>query len=353
MLRFQLDRLKGLAVDHVVVATSTLTQDDPVAELAEDAGVKVVRGPEADVLDRFIVALDAHPADTLVRLTGDCPLTDPRLVERVVDEHHRQDADYTTNVLPRTFPKGLDVEVVRSTALRVAAAEAVDTSEREHVTPFLYRRPERFRLVNVRSGEQLGDERWTVDTSDDLSTVRYIVDAAGGDGRFPWTTALDVVGRQHRPQPGELHLRPATQRDSGDLLRWRNEADTRRFSRVPDPVDPADHERWLTDRLDDPATRLLVAEIETEPIGQIRIDVINGTGTMGITVAPERRGQRLATGMLETLQRQLRDDYQIERLVAEVRPTNTASRRAFLGASFTPTQPQDGFDRFTWENIHR
>ena len=141
LLRFMLDRLADLRVDELVVATSTLDRDDAVVEIARDAGRPGRARFGADVLDRFVGALDAHPADHVVRLTADCPLADPVLIEAVLARHLDRGADYTSNVFPRTFPRGLDCEVMTAAALRAAHAEATDPAEREHVTPFLYRRP--------------------------------------------------------------------------------------------------------------------------------------------------------------------------------------------------------------------
>ncbi|MCU1426176.1 MAG: acylneuraminate cytidylyltransferase, partial [Actinomycetia bacterium] len=196
MLRFLLDRLDGLdrtVIDEVVVATSTETRDDAVAEIAAAAGRPVVRGSEQDVLARFIAALDAYPAHNVVRITADCPLTDPALVEAVVEHHVERGAHYTTNTLPRTFPKGLDVEVATAEALRVAHAEAATRPEREHVMPFLYRRPERFRLANLRNDSPLGSERWTVDTAEDLARVRAMCARLGTENSFGWRDLLDVL----------------------------------------------------------------------------------------------------------------------------------------------------------------
>lgn len=350
MLAFQLHRLRDLAVDHLVVATSDLPTDDEVERVAHEAGVPVVRGSETDVLGRYVLALSQHPADIVVRLTGDCPLSDPTIVEAAVALHHRQDADYTSNVFPRTFPKGLDVEVIRADALRVADAEAVTGPEREHVTPFLYRHPERFRLANLRSGLDLGEERWTVDTTEDLDTVRQIVARVGGDGGFSWTEALAIVGRTSRPTPGALGLRPADMTDEVELLRWRNDPVTRQNSHEHAVVDPHDHRRWMTARLEDPATRLQIAVLDGEMVGQVRVDVEDAVGTVSITIAPERRGEGLAKDVLRALQDQLEGDVQIDALVAEVSPANDASRRSFLSAGFAPMAATADLDRFTWTN---
>lgn len=207
VLELMLDRLARAHVDHLVVATSDLPGDDPVADLATRVGVPVVRGSEADVLGRFLVALDRFPADDVVRLTADCPLIDPLVVDAAVGLHRRTGADYTSNSLERTFPDGLDVEVARADALRVAAVEAVRSDEREHVTPFLYHRPDRFALASLETAEQLGHERWTLDTAEDLARLRTIVAALDDPVAAGWHDVLAVAGVQDGP-PRRLTLAP-------------------------------------------------------------------------------------------------------------------------------------------------
>jgi spore coat polysaccharide biosynthesis protein SpsF len=357
LLRFMLDRLGGVDAD-VVVATTTEPRDDPVAELAADAGAAVVRGPEDDVLARYVQALDAHPADVVVRLTADCPLVDPALVGAVLGRRRATGADYATNVLPRTFPKGLDVEVMTAGALRAAAAEATRPVEREHVTPFLYRHPERFRLTNVRSDHDLGHVRWTVDTMDDLDAVRSLVDRLDGDRGFGWQKALTVWGPAP-PAPGAVHLRPATAADTDRLLAWRNDDGAVRTSRTGRTVAPDEHRAWLARRLDDPATRLWVAELDGEPMGSARVDVTGAQGTVSIVVDPARRGRGRGSAMLAAVQEQLAGDPQVDELVADVHVANETSRRLFAAAGFTPVPAaatdgaDDGFARYRWESDPR
>jgi spore coat polysaccharide biosynthesis protein SpsF len=126
MLGRQVERLRrSQRMDRLVLATSEDPSDDALAAYGERLGLDVVRGPLADVLARFVMALDRNPAsEVLVRLTGDCPLTDWRVLDATVDRHLEIGADYTCNVSPRTFPHGLDVEVVRAQALRAAGSEA-------------------------------------------------------------------------------------------------------------------------------------------------------------------------------------------------------------------------------------
>jgi spore coat polysaccharide biosynthesis protein SpsF len=198
-LALMLDRLAGVHVDQLVVATSEASADDAIEELARSKGVAVVRGPEDDVLARFMHVLEAYPADDVVRLTADCPLTDPALVTTAIAVHVGDKADYTSNTLVRTFPDGLDVEVVTAAALGEAAEEAVDQAEREHVTPFVYRRPERYHLAGFESGEDLGAERWTLDTGADLEWLRAIVDKLDDPVTAGWRDVLAIAGRQASP----------------------------------------------------------------------------------------------------------------------------------------------------------
>lgn len=193
MLGFQLDRLSVLEVDVLAVATSDLPIDDPVAEVATSRGVPVVRGSEADVLRRYGLALAAFDPDHVVRLTGDCPLSDPAVVAAVIDLHLRSGADYTSNVHPRSFPKGLDVEVLTASALAAADAEATGAYDREHVTPFIHGQSKRFLAANHDSGLALGELWWTVDTSEDLDRVRAMVALVDDPLSATWTEYLTRV----------------------------------------------------------------------------------------------------------------------------------------------------------------
>lgn len=197
MILRQIERLnRARSLERIVVATSDQPGDDPLARALEAAGAPVFRGPLDDVLGRFIGALDAFgPADVAVRLTADCPLADPDVIEATLALRQATDADYAANAGERrTFPKGLDVEVFKVAALRAAAAETRDPYDREHVTPFLYRRPERFALAFHHQTAEEGEVRWTVDRPDDLEFVRAVYEALyRGDPAFSSDDVRDFV----------------------------------------------------------------------------------------------------------------------------------------------------------------
>lgn len=173
-----LDRARAIeGVDTVVAAVPDLPEDDALAAACDQAGALVVRGSPGDVLARYAVAAAVSGAEIVVRITADCPLLSPMVSGRVLGTF--QDCDYASNTLRRTYPRGLDTEVVSVAALRTANSEALDPAEREHVTPFIYRRPDRFRLVQVAHDVDLSSHRWTVDTPEDFAFASAVYDALG------------------------------------------------------------------------------------------------------------------------------------------------------------------------------
>lgn len=179
LLAYQLERVgRCRTVDEIVVATTVNATDDPVAEFVEGAGLRVWRGSEADVLSRYAEAADMAAADLVVRLTADCPLIDPALVDQVVEtlRDSNPPLDYVSNTTPRTLPMGLDAEGIRGTALMAAHREAGARQEREHVTPFLYNNKDRFACRYLLHEPPITGHRWTVDHPEDFELVRRILE---------------------------------------------------------------------------------------------------------------------------------------------------------------------------------
>lgn len=178
MLVRLLERLHRVQRVHgIVIATTTNTSDDPIAALCAQRGVPCHRGSEMDVLSRYAEAARLHGADVVVRITSDCPLIDPALIDEVIATYEEGGSDYVSNMLPPTWPYGMAVEVFSAAALAQAHAESKLDAEREHVTPFLYSHPERYRLRNVASPVDLSFHRWTVDTPEDYELVRRLFEA--------------------------------------------------------------------------------------------------------------------------------------------------------------------------------
>ncbi len=178
MLAQQLRRLKACRrVDEIVIATTANQTDAPVVRLADAEGVRWFRGSEDDVLSRYSGAAREAGADLVVRVTADCPLIDPWVTDRVVEELENQPmhVDYASNVIDRTFPRGLDSEALFRDVLERVDRLAHSALAREHVTYFLLReRPELFMVRSVRDQQDNSDLRWTVDTPEDLAMVRRV-----------------------------------------------------------------------------------------------------------------------------------------------------------------------------------
>ncbi|HLF36772.1 MAG TPA: glycosyltransferase family protein [Anaerolineales bacterium] len=186
----------------VVVATSTEKDDDAVVALCADRAYDCYRGDPLDVLDRYVQTARRFEAEVIVRLTGDCPLIDPEVIDRTVAAFLEANppVDFAANRLPaeRTFPIGLDTEVCSRTALELAGREAAARHHREHVMPFFYENPNRFRTLLVHNDVDYGHLRWTVDTQEDLVLVREIYAQFAGKDHFSWMEVLDLYERQPR-----------------------------------------------------------------------------------------------------------------------------------------------------------
>lgn len=176
MLARQIERLRrATTMDSLVVATSDNASDDPLAAMCAAIGVPCHRGSLNDVLARFQGACAAFgPADHVVRLTGDCPLADPAVIDSVVRHHLSTGADYTANAIQPTWPDGLDVEIMKASVLQRAFDEARLPSEREHVTPYIHKHPEWFGIEHVKGDRDLSTLRWTVDEPADLAFVSEV-----------------------------------------------------------------------------------------------------------------------------------------------------------------------------------
>jgi spore coat polysaccharide biosynthesis protein SpsF len=187
------------AVDQVVVATTDDPSDDPVETLCHSRGIPVYRGNLYDVLDRFYQASVLYQANTVIRVTADCPLIDPGEIDHVVQAFNEQDVDFAANRLPlpwkRTYPIGLDTEVCKFDALDRAWHEAKEPHHREHVMPYLYEESGRFNVLVMDYPVNYGELRWTVDTPQDLEVIRLIYQHFSNRDDFSW---LEVVGLYQR-----------------------------------------------------------------------------------------------------------------------------------------------------------
>ena len=164
------------SIGKVVVATSDQIDDDTIEKHGKEIGVEVYRGSLNDVLDRYYGAAKQFGAENVVRVTADCPLIDPALIDRVVAEYEKSDCDYiSTGRIVSTFPDGMDSEIFSFESLERAWKEAKLSSEREHVTPYIWNHPELFRVREVKSERGLSAVRWTIDEPNDYKVMQNII----------------------------------------------------------------------------------------------------------------------------------------------------------------------------------
>lgn len=189
---------------ETIVATTTDSRDEPIVDLCARRRWACFRGSEDDVLDRYYRAAVEQDASVVVRVTSDCPMIDPEIIDWTIAALDRSPPpDYASNVLPpRTFPRGLDVEALRFAALERAWHEDRNPDWREHVTPYVYRNPNRFRLARVAIPVDQSAHRWTLDTDADLAFLQRIYDHFGDD-RFSWREALAAL--EAHPEWAEIN----------------------------------------------------------------------------------------------------------------------------------------------------
>jgi glutamate-1-semialdehyde 2,1-aminomutase len=200
-------------ISEIIVATSVDSRNKPLIDHVRVLGYKCYQGSENDVLDRYIQAAKSAGADVLVRITGDCPLVDPKLVDEVVHQFKLTNVDYFSNTSPPTFPDGLDIEVFTLAALEKAAQESCKTYDHEHVTPYL-RESGRYRQAGLKWREDLSRLRWTVDEPADFEVVSSIFDYFAPDIHFSWQQVLQL----QRSQPEIFMPNQKLTRNEGAIM---------------------------------------------------------------------------------------------------------------------------------------
>ena len=181
LLEHIIDRLKFCEkIDEIIVITSLEPQNEPIIRLCEKLNIDYFIGDEKDVLDRYYQAsirFNLNENDSILRITADCPLIDPKIVDEVIIKHLDKDYDYTTNTLIRTYPDGLDCEVFTLPILKEMWIKAKLKSEREHVTLYIKNNPDNYNLGNLEQDRDLSDLRWTVDEKEDFILIKNIYES--------------------------------------------------------------------------------------------------------------------------------------------------------------------------------
>lgn len=211
MIGILLKRLsRAKTIDQILIATSVDIRNNALAEHVKSLGYHCIQGSEDDVLQRYLQAAESSEADIIVRITGDCPLVDPALVDKAVSEFKNAGVDYYTNCNPATYPDGLDIEVFTASALKQSAALTQSAHDHEHVTPYL-RESGLFKTASFRNSEDLSEWRWTVDEAADLEVIRNVFAHFAPDLHFSWQD----VARLQRIRTDLFSANQTLQRNEG------------------------------------------------------------------------------------------------------------------------------------------
>ncbi|MBT5415206.1 MAG: glycosyltransferase family protein [Rhodospirillaceae bacterium] len=200
------------SADKVILATTTNATDDPLVELAESCGFGWHRGSEPDVLQRVLDTARTHDVDAIVELTGDCVFMDPAVVEAVIQRYLASDADYVCNFLEETYPSGMQAQIYRTAVLEDVARRTQDPDDREHVSLFIYRNPQIYKVENLQAPEahRAPKINLTLDWREDLDLMREVWNGlvrTGGDGDFGVAEIIDLFRR--RPELLEINAHRA------------------------------------------------------------------------------------------------------------------------------------------------
>lgn len=212
---------RATTIDSVVIATSDTHADDSIEQHCQSRGMPVFRGSHTDVLERYYLCAKNYSATTVVRITADCPLIDPAVIDTVVKSYQNSNYDYVSNSRPvHTFPNGIELEVFSFAALERAYNSATKPSEREHVTSFIWNNPDLFSLFSVTNSEDLSHLRVTLDESEDYQLITHIVDEVGESH-----LTLDTIQRFLAENPQVTALNRHIQRDEGYFRSLQEEAE--------------------------------------------------------------------------------------------------------------------------------
>jgi len=346
-LQRMLERINmASSIDKVVVATTINASDDLIVELCEKLKVDIFRGDEDDVLGRFCGAAEVAEAEIVIRLTADCPMIDPDVIDEVVSAFSIYNHDYLSNTIDRTYPDGLDIEVMSIDALREAHKKAVAPFLREHVTPYISgRRPDLgagdFRVGQIRFVADFSHIRWTLDTKEDLQRIRSLVSKLPEDYR--WLQALsiatqepDLLGNMIDGQTTEvLSLRLAVASDVKLLFEWVNTPSSlKNKEKSSAPIEWSAHQNWFNKRLNNPNVRIWIVERNKQAIGQVRVEYDNNKLLIDIFIDSLFKGNDYGLKALKLLIKQCQVTYPGVPLHAIIKNENYPSLNLFRRSDF-------------------
>jgi len=374
MLWHVINRLKlSKKINEIILAIPNTKENDILEKFAKDNKVKYFKGSEEDVLSRYYEAAKEFKSDIVVRITSDCPLIDPQVVDLVIEKHLNSGADYTSNVLQRTFPRGLDIEVFNFKVLEKTQKEARKNYQREHVTPYICENPKIFKLQNIKAKGKLRrpELRLTVDTKEDLKLIREIYRHLYKLRKIFYTEEIIDLFNNHqelikinekvrqknwaneimRSSNISIRIRKANFSDVEFLWYLRNQPDVYRYFKKPKRVSWEEHIKWIVPIiLRMHKKNIFIIENDSLPIGQIRFDYDKEKrAQMSISLLKEFRGKGIATQSFKKAIKILKKEKKIRTFFAEVHKDNTFSQKFFENLNFKLTSKKKNWFKYILE----
>ena len=346
-LQRMIERIKmATTIDKVIIATTINASDDLIVELCEKLKVEVFRGDEDDVLGRFYESSKESDVENVVRLTADCPMIDPEVIDEAISAFSISNYDYLSNTIDRTYPDGLDVEVMTVDALREAHNKATAPFLREHVTTYISgKRPDlgagNFRLGQIRFENDYSNIRWTLDTQDDLQRIRSLVSKLPEDYR--WLEALSIakqnpvlLGTNNDNHINEkLTLRLAKASDVKILFEWVNTPSSLKNKvKSNAPIKWTTHKSWFNKRLNNLIIKIWLIEVNMQAIGQVRAECEKNKLLIDIFIDEIFRGNDYGYKALKLLIKKCQEIYPGVPLHAIIKNENYASLNLFRRVGF-------------------
>jgi len=373
------ERCKKADVDDVIIATSINKENDVIEEFCKENNYLCYRGSEDDVLDRYYNAAIKFKLDVIVRITSDCPLVSPRLINKCLNIFEERDIDYIGNARKRSFPRGLDLEIFSLKALEREWNLTTEKIHREHVTAFIYANPEMFRIEDLMAeGEfekfKRPNLRLTVDTSEDFKLLSIIYDNLYKAGKIiSIEEVVDFLDKNPELEKintnseiehlnrsmdlkqkiidldKEIKIRKAEKEDIGFLFQLRNNPEVYKYFKNPCPITYEEHINWITPILkDEKKDRLLyVILYNKERAGQTRLDIEKDSTEISISIHPDYQGKGIGNKAVKLTIEEAKK-MEIKKLIAEIKKKNVGSLALFKKNNFNYVRTEEDLEIFEY-----
>lgn len=350
-------------IDNVIIATTTSENDDKIVEFCQAYNIKYYRGSEENVLKRYYETAKYFNTDIILRITSDCPLIDPQIIDELLRFYIKNDYDLVTNagsdLSQRTYPRGFDTEIFSYQLISTIFKKANEKYQLEHVTPYIYEN--NYKIFYYKNTKDYSKYRLTLDTKQDYELISNIYEALYNGKHDFYLEAITHFLKQNESlieinknnvQKGIINLRKVNGNDINLLYEWANDALVRKNSFNSNEIPLETHKKWFANSIESDNRELFIGEINKQPIGQIRIDIEKNFAKIGYSIAKKYRGNGYGKYLIQELILFIRNNESLNKrinfLIGDVKKSNIASCKIFETLGFTKKEI-DGKNRYEKE----